>query len=67
MRRMDVISVGVDQGTGMPVVVLRERAGRHRVLPIWIGAPEARAIEVERQQLSLPRPLTHAKECVTSS
>ena len=41
-----------------PIVLLRERGGE-RYLPIWIGAPEASAIEFAQQGVVPPRPLTH--------
>jgi bifunctional DNase/RNase len=40
------------------VVILKER-GADRYLPIWIGSPEADAIAVRLQDVSVPRPLTH--------
>jgi bifunctional DNase/RNase len=40
------------------VVILKER-GAERYLPIWIGSPEADAIAVRLQDVSVPRPLTH--------
>lgn len=42
-----------------PVVLLRESSGRHRLLPILIGAPEANAIHLALEGLTPPRPLTH--------
>ncbi len=44
--------------TQQHVVVLQERDG-NRVLPIWIGPPEAMAIQRLIQQEAFPRPLTH--------
>lgn len=38
------------------VVLLRETGGE-RILPIWIGEPEAAALVVQRQGTTLPRPL----------
>ncbi|MBB28785.1 MAG: hypothetical protein CME25_07765 [Gemmatimonadetes bacterium] len=40
------------------VVLLRDRTA-HRMLPIWIGKCEARAIEMKLQKKDFPRPLTH--------
>jgi uncharacterized protein len=56
---MRVIDVGLDPEVGQPVLVLGEIDAPHRVLPIWIGAPEAEAIELARRGESTPRPLTH--------
>ncbi len=47
-----------DPKTQQHVVVLREVDGE-RVLPIWIGPPEAMAIKRLLQDESFPRPLTH--------
>lgn len=59
MPEMDVVGVGVDQAVMQPVLLLREVAGQRRLLPIWIGVPEARAIEIERRQVRPPRPMAH--------
>lgn len=48
----------VDPATQSPVVVLETVADK-RPLPIWIDVPEARAIALELEHVSLPRPLTH--------
>lgn len=48
----------VDPATQTPVVVL-ETVGDQRLLPIWIDVPEARAIALELENVSMPRPLTH--------
>jgi bifunctional DNase/RNase len=47
-----------DPKTQQHVVVLREVDGE-RVLPIWIGPPEAMAIKRLLQEEGFPRPLTH--------
>lgn len=41
------------------MVLLREQEGRHRLLPIYIGSPEASAIHYALEGLEPPRPLTH--------
>ncbi|MDT8369324.1 MAG: bifunctional nuclease family protein [Longimicrobiales bacterium] len=53
-----VQSLGLDRSTNSPVVVLREAEGE-RLLPIWIGATEARAIAMQMAGMSVGRPLTH--------
>lgn len=58
MIEVTVVSLGVDQKTKSPVVVLREKGGT-RVLPIWIGAAEANAIAMEMAGIKFERPLTH--------
>jgi hypothetical protein len=39
-------------------VILQEKDGE-RLLPIWIGQPEAESIVMEMQNIQPPRPLTH--------
>lgn len=58
MIRVKVQSLGIDQNTKSPVVILRESAGE-RILPIWIGSAEASAIAMEMAGMKFPRPLTH--------
>jgi bifunctional DNase/RNase len=41
------------------MVLLRESDGRHRLLPIYIGSPEASAIHYALEGVEPPRPLTH--------
>ena len=59
MQEMSVAAVGLDAATSTPVVLLQEVASRRRMLPVWVGVAEAEAIEIERQQLQMPRPPTH--------
>ena len=42
-----------------PMVLLREQEGRQRLLPIYIGSPEASAIHYALEGVEPPRPLTH--------
>jgi hypothetical protein len=42
-----------------PMVLLRETDGRHRLMPIYIGSPEASAIHYALEGVEPPRPLTH--------
>ena len=58
MIEVAVARLGVDSGSNSYVVILRERDGE-RVLPIWIGAPEAEAILLEINHVKKERPLTH--------
>jgi bifunctional DNase/RNase len=48
----------VDVGSATPLLLLEELGGR-RVLPIFIGAPEATAIAYALQHIETPRPMTH--------
>jgi bifunctional DNase/RNase len=57
-----ISSLAVDPRTNQPVLILRplvDEPGQHRVLPIWIGQPEATAILLAIEGVELPRPLTH--------
>lgn len=58
MTEVTVQSLGIDQASKTPVVILRERDGE-RVLPIWIGPAEANAIAMELAGMKFSRPLTH--------
>ena len=58
MIRVRVQSLGLDQHTKSPVVILQETEG-DRVLPIWIGPTEASAIAMELAGMKFARPLTH--------
>jgi bifunctional DNase/RNase len=58
MIKVRVQSLGLDQATKTPVVILQEEAGE-RMLPIWIGPAEASAIATEMAGMKFPRPLTH--------
>lgn len=58
MIEVRVHSLGIDQGSKSPVVILQETDG-DRVLPIWIGPGEASAIAMELAGMKFSRPLTH--------
>lgn len=51
-------AVRVDVGSSTPLLLLEE-VGGHRVLPIFIGAPEATAIAYALQGVKAPRPMSH--------
>lgn len=55
---VDIVAMVEDQGSGSPIVVLHDRQ-HNRLLPIWIGDPEARAISMALNKTRTPRPLTH--------
>lgn len=48
----------LDPNTQSPIVVL-ETVTDKKLLPIWIDVPEARAIALELEHVTTPRPLTH--------
>jgi bifunctional DNase/RNase len=54
----EITTVGWDELSGSPVVLLRE-VDSGQVLPIWIGIAEARAISLELHGVELTRPMTH--------
>ncbi|MFP3901914.1 MAG: bifunctional nuclease family protein [Acidimicrobiia bacterium] len=57
---MELVSVEApERPTRTPVVILREQAGKRRILPIFIGTPEAQAIALSMQNIETPRPMTH--------
>ena len=57
---IDVELLGVHQVIqNAPVIVLRERDGLRRLLPIYIGDPEARSIQLAVEGVEPQRPLTH--------
>lgn len=58
MVEVMVARLGLDSATNSYVVILREKHGR-RLLPIWIGKPEAESIVMQMNQVKPPRPLTH--------
>jgi bifunctional DNase/RNase len=55
---VSVARLGLDGSTNTYVVILREKEG-DRILPIWIGQPEAESILLEINQVRKERPLTH--------
>lgn len=62
MVHVRIASLALDPGSNQPVIVLRpliEAPGHGRLLPIWIGHPEATAILLALEGVELPRPLTH--------
>jgi bifunctional DNase/RNase len=56
---MELLGVRLELPANAPVVLLREQAGERRVLPIYIGPEEARAIALALEGVSTPRPMTH--------
>jgi hypothetical protein len=58
MIEMVVGKLAVDASSHAYVVILQEKEG-DRILPIWIGQPEAESIIIEMHQIPRSRPLTH--------
>ncbi len=59
MIALDVLGVRVELPANTPLVLLREREGARRLLPILIGTSEASAIHTAMEGITPPRPLTH--------
>ena len=59
MTPVELMGLQVEPNTGAPIVLLRETADPHRVLPVFIGTPEAIAIAVGIEGTTASRPLTH--------
>ena len=58
MVEVFVSRLGFDSGSSSYVVVLQEKEGT-RLLPIWIGQPEADSIVKHIQHQKSPRPIAH--------
>lgn len=56
---MELVGVRVQMPTNTPIVLLRETEGERRVVPIYIGGPEAHAIDLALSGTPTPRPMTH--------
>jgi bifunctional DNase/RNase len=59
MIEMELVGVRVEMPSSSPIALLREVGGDRRVLPIFIGAPEATAIAFALEEVVTPRPMTH--------
>jgi hypothetical protein len=59
MRVLDLVGVRVELPANTPMVLLRERDGEGRLLPIYIGNPEAASIHAALEGVVPPRPMTH--------
>src|SRR5215210_3857366 len=58
MKEVVVSRLGLDSSSQSYVVILQEKDGE-RLLPIWIGQPEAESIVMQMHNLKRVRPLTH--------
>lgn len=58
MREVEIKALLVDPYQNAPVILLKDH-GSEKVVPVWIGSPEATAIAMELQHREFPRPLTH--------
>jgi bifunctional DNase/RNase len=56
---MELLGIKLELPSNIPIVMLRELQGDRRVLPIFIGLPEANAIHLALEGRTPARPLTH--------
>ncbi|CAN5446558.1 bifunctional nuclease family protein [soil metagenome] len=56
---MELLGVRLELPANTPVVLLRESVGDRRVLPIYIGPEEAKAIALALEGVTTPRPMSH--------
>lgn len=59
MVEMELVGVRIELPGNTPVVLLRESDAPSRLLPIFIGHPEATAIAFAMDGIVPPRPMTH--------
>ena len=59
MKLVEIAGLHLEATTGAPLVLLREQDAPHRVLPIFVGGPEAAAIALALSGQFPPRPSTH--------
>lgn len=59
MIELTLVGVRVELPSNQPIVLLREKDGNRRYLPIWIGGTEATAIAFALQGVVTARPMTH--------
>lgn len=59
MVDMDLVGVRIEAPANVPCVLLREKSGAERILPIFIGPSEAQAIVLALDGVVTPRPMTH--------
>ncbi|HET6350645.1 MAG TPA: bifunctional nuclease family protein [Coriobacteriia bacterium] len=62
MVQVRIASLAVDPRTNQPVIILKpleDQPNSDRLLPIWIGHPEATAILLAIEGIETPRPMTH--------
>ena len=62
MVPMELLGVRIELPSNTPIVLLRVQEGNDddvRMLPIFIGGPEATAIALAHEGVTPPRPMTH--------
>ncbi len=58
LREAKLIGIIMDPVSKTPVMILKPLKDR-KIIPIWIGTPEANAITMELENIATPRPMTH--------
>jgi uncharacterized protein len=56
---MELVGIELERPPNIPCLLLRETEGPGRILPIFIGGPEATAIAFALENVETPRPMTH--------
>jgi uncharacterized protein len=59
VKPVDLLGVQLEPSSGSLVVLLREHDEPHRVLPLFVGGPEASAIAYGAAGAVAPRPMAH--------
>ena len=59
MNRMEIFRIRTDDRRGEQLIVLKEKEGNGRLLPIIIGIFEAESIKMKVRGVKTARPLTH--------
>lgn len=56
---LELVGVRVQMPANAPILLLREIEGERRTVPIYIGGPEAHAIDLALSGTETARPMTH--------
>ena len=56
---MELVGIELERPPNIPCLLLQESEGEQRLLPIFIGDPEAKAIAFALEEVEVPRPMTH--------
>lgn len=59
MKLVELAGLAVEESSGAPMLILQEREAPHRLLPIFLGGPEALSIASSVSDEPPARPLTH--------
>jgi bifunctional DNase/RNase len=59
VKPVDLVGLQVEPQSGVSLVVLQEHDAPNRLLPIFIGGPEAASIAIALSGAAPPRPLVH--------